>query len=262
MLSFLTDQPGNLPEQNTAAAGPSRQKPAGLNAKRTRQSSIALTILLCAVVTALFLMIRNSQPQTAKAEPTKQEQSQIEAAIKRLTGLSDELATHMDQLVQRFHQLSAVAQVATNELVKNPFELEIAAGILPQVELAAAQKGVEPNEPQDNSKPAEPTAEQIERMKAEELARRQAELERQRLAELAAQKKALEAKVQQIRQTALGMRLQSILRLGSENRCVIDGQVYAVGDSIRGFELKRIEDSIVELLWSEPEVTITLKIAE
>ncbi|MFB0524269.1 MAG: hypothetical protein ACETVZ_01930, partial [Phycisphaerae bacterium] len=76
--------------------------------------------LLC-----LWFMIKKSAPQAASASSTDTQETQIEAAITRLTGVSSELFSRMDQIVNKFYEFSDVLQVQVNELVKNPFELEL-----------------------------------------------------------------------------------------------------------------------------------------
>jgi len=260
MLEFMTDQQDNIPEGQPTQPNANAQQAEGQTgnavalqrARRAKQSSVALIVTFCAVALALLFMINRAQPQAAKAAPIKADQSQIEAAIKRLTGLSDELATHMDQLLQRFHELSAVAQVALEDLVKNPFELELLAGISPQVELTQ-QEQPEPNAAQ---------TERAAQLQAQEQARIQAEEERKQLAELAARQKAEEARRQQVRQAATGLRLQGIVHAADEGVCIIDGQVLSIGQQIKGFELISIKANSVQLRWPDPEMTFTLKIAE
>ncbi|MDH7598771.1 MAG: hypothetical protein QHH07_03910 [Sedimentisphaerales bacterium] len=248
MLAFMTD---NQDSPNNGSAGPtpaeSKVDPApSPKARKARQTSLVLMVLFCIGAITLFLMIKKAQPQAASASTAKDEQSQIEAAIKRLTGLSDELATHMDHVMQRFRQLSEVAQVTVDQLVKNPFELELMAGLAPQVEVSDPP----------TTEPNTTTSEQ------EVQARIQAEQERIRLAELAAKRRAEEAARMQIRQSATALRLQGIFCGAEKFVCVLDGQLLTVGQKIKGFEVIGIRPESVDLRWPEPEMTFTLKIAE
>ncbi|MHC4604467.1 MAG: hypothetical protein ACYS6W_14175, partial [Planctomycetota bacterium] len=68
-------------------------------------------------------MIKKSTPPTAAASDGTEE-TQIEKAIARLTGVRSEMFNRMDEIVQKFDEFSDVKQVQTNELAKNPFELE------------------------------------------------------------------------------------------------------------------------------------------
>lgn len=49
----------------------------------------------------------------------------IETAIVRLTGVKSEMFSRMDEIVSKFYEYADVLQVQVNELVKNPFELEM-----------------------------------------------------------------------------------------------------------------------------------------
>lgn len=72
-------------------------------------------------------MIRKSQPQAALAKQGDEEQTKMEAAIGRLTGISSEMMSKMDEILKKFYQFSGVLQVQVNDLVKNPFEVEVFA---------------------------------------------------------------------------------------------------------------------------------------
>ena len=65
----------------------------------------------------LMLMIRRSQPQAASAAPAAGDQTKIEAAITRLTGVRSEMADRMDEIVKKFYEFSDVVQVKVDELV-------------------------------------------------------------------------------------------------------------------------------------------------
>ena len=70
-------------------------------------------------------MIKKSAPQAACAASANSEQMQIEAAISRLTGVRSEIYSRMDEIIKKFDELSQVRQVRVNELLKNPFKLEM-----------------------------------------------------------------------------------------------------------------------------------------
>lgn len=93
--------------------------------KSVRRSTIIVGILFCVGLIGLWFMIKQSLPQAASASPAQTEETQIEAAISRLTGTRTEMFSRMDQIVEKFYEFSDVLQVKVNELVKNPFELEM-----------------------------------------------------------------------------------------------------------------------------------------
>ena len=70
-------------------------------------------------------MIKKSTPQTASAASAVTEETRIEIAIARLTGIKSQIFNKMDQMVKKFYEFSEVPQVQVNDLVKNPFELEV-----------------------------------------------------------------------------------------------------------------------------------------
>jgi hypothetical protein len=95
------------------------------NSKSLRKSTILVAVLVAIGLVCLWLMIRKSQPQAVSAEQSDGEQVKMEAAIDRLTGVGSEMASKMDQIVRKFYEFSNVFQVQVNELVKNPFEVEV-----------------------------------------------------------------------------------------------------------------------------------------
>ncbi|MFB0524658.1 MAG: hypothetical protein ACETVZ_03900 [Phycisphaerae bacterium] len=138
MLSFLRDQGAEkLPAQKPAAGqaeisadAPGQPNPqeyftVAAQKKNVRKSTIFVAILFGIGLLCLWFMIKKSAPQAASASSTDTQETQIEAAITRLTGVSSELFSRMDQIVNKFYEFSDVLQVQVNELVKNPFELEM-----------------------------------------------------------------------------------------------------------------------------------------
>jgi preprotein translocase subunit SecG len=93
--------------------------------KNVRRSTIGFAILFGLGLLCLLFMIKNSTPKTASASEAQTDEAQIELAIARLTGASSEMFNRMDQIVKKFYESSNVLQVQVNELVKNPFELEL-----------------------------------------------------------------------------------------------------------------------------------------
>ncbi|MFQ6034963.1 MAG: hypothetical protein ACE5NM_03825 [Sedimentisphaerales bacterium] len=146
MLSFLREQgaeklsaqspvdaPGrtdsealeNAPGQGSRGAGSQQYLTVAAQNKNVRKSTIMVAVLFGIGLLCLWFMIKKSAPQTASASSTDTQETQIEAAIARLTGVSSELFNRMDQIVNKFYEFSNVLQVQVNELVKNPFELEM-----------------------------------------------------------------------------------------------------------------------------------------
>ncbi len=95
--------------------------------KSVRKSTTLFGVLFVIGVLALFFMIKKSSPMPVSAD-AKTEDARIEVAISNLTGVSSEMTTGMDQVVQKFHEFSDVKQVGTNELVKDPFKHDIFPG--------------------------------------------------------------------------------------------------------------------------------------
>lgn len=139
MLSFLREQnPGDSPAQKPAAADgrtpddgtekPQEQEEyltVAAQTKQVRKSTIVLAVLFAIGLLCLWFMIKKSTPQTASATAANAEETQIETAIARFTGVRSEMFNRMDEIVNRFYEFSNVPQVYVNELTKNPFELEM-----------------------------------------------------------------------------------------------------------------------------------------
>ena len=96
--------------------------------KNARKSTILLAVLFGIGMLCLWFMIKKSTPQTASASTTNTEETQIEAAIARLTGVESEMSKQMDKIVKKFYEFSDVYQVKVDELAKNPFKIEILLG--------------------------------------------------------------------------------------------------------------------------------------
>jgi hypothetical protein len=64
-------------------------------------------------------------PKTASADVVSAEETKIEMAIAKLTGVRAEMYNRMDEIVGKFYEFSDVMQVQVNELIRNPFELEM-----------------------------------------------------------------------------------------------------------------------------------------
>jgi len=138
MLSFLREQGnGDLPAQQPEAAGETApgdgtekpQEPEYLtvaaHGKRTRKSTTLLAILFIVGLLCLGYMIKKSTPKATSAASDSTEETQLEAAVSRLTGVKSEMSNSMDEIVRKFYEFSDVLQVKVGELVKNPFKLEL-----------------------------------------------------------------------------------------------------------------------------------------
>lgn len=95
------------------------------NGKKARKSTVFLAVLFIIGLLCLGFMIKKSAPQAASAAVAETEEMKIETAIVRLTGVKSEMFSRMDEIVSKFYEYADVLQVQVNELVKNPFELEM-----------------------------------------------------------------------------------------------------------------------------------------
>lgn len=93
--------------------------------KNTRKSTVLLVVLFGIGLLCLWFMIKKSTPRQASAASAGIEETQVEEAIVRLTGVKSEMFSRMDQILRKFYEFSDVLQVQVGELVKNPFELEL-----------------------------------------------------------------------------------------------------------------------------------------
>lgn len=139
MLPFLREQnAGDSPAQKPAATDgrtpddgterPQEQEEyltVAAQKTQVRKSTIVLAILFGIGALCLWFMIRKSTPETASAAAAEVEETQIETAIARFTGVRSEMFNRMDEIVNRFYEFSNVPQILVNELAKNPFELEM-----------------------------------------------------------------------------------------------------------------------------------------
>lgn len=136
MLSFLRDSGyDDLPAEKNAATGKGSGGGAqgggdqdfvavSTNPGRVRRSTTLLVILLVAGLACIWFMVKKTSPQSAGAA-TDANTADIERAIVHITGAKSEIFGKMDDLVVKFNEFSEVPQVEVNELVKNPFELEM-----------------------------------------------------------------------------------------------------------------------------------------
>jgi hypothetical protein len=138
MLSFMREQESSKASDRSAGPG-SQNVPGGespeaqeyltvaANSKSLRRSTMVVAILVGVGLVCLLVMIRRSQPQTVGAAPGTGDQTKIEAAISRLTGVQSEMVDRADEIVKKFYEFSDVSQVRVGELAKNPFEVESSA---------------------------------------------------------------------------------------------------------------------------------------
>ena len=225
MLSFLQDQNSEeLPaeKKGKAAAGKkaasnSVEKPqesefltVASHGKQVRKTTKILAVLFVIGLLCLGFMIIKSSPNAASAADDQSEQTKVETAIARLTGVKTQMFNRMDEIVNKFYEFSDVPQVKVNELAKNPFELDSTTGGL--------------NSGMENKVDARALWQQ------------------------------------QLRQNSNGMQLWSIMQTHQGNRCMIDDEILAEGDSIRGFKVIQIGEKFVKL--ESDGVTIELKLSE
>jgi len=132
MLSFMREQGAGKQAKNGGQDQPKGSADAGsleyvtvaATSKNVRKSTILVVVLVSIGLVCLWFMIRKTQPQSAAAKQGDAEQSQMEAAIGRLTGVSAEMISKADQILKKFYEFSGVLQVQVNDLAKNPFEVE------------------------------------------------------------------------------------------------------------------------------------------
>ena len=143
MLSFLQDQGlDGLPAEKKRKAAASNKAPSdGKNksqesefltvashGKRVRKTTTLLVVLFIIGLLCLWFMIKKTSPNAASAADGTTEDTLVESAIARLTGVKTEMFGRMDEIVGKFYEFSEVPQVRVNELAKNPFELETTSG--------------------------------------------------------------------------------------------------------------------------------------
>ena len=138
MLSFLRDQSleelpaqqktnkstGKSPGDGTDKSQESEYLTVAAQGKRVRKSTTLLAVLFIIGLLCLWFMIKKSTPKAASAAAGNKEDTLIETAIARLTGVKSQMFSRMDEIVGKFYEFSEVPQVKVNELAKNPFELE------------------------------------------------------------------------------------------------------------------------------------------
>jgi hypothetical protein len=142
MLSFLRDQSledlpaqkktstktsttaGKAPVDGTDKPQESEYLTVATQTKRVRKSTTLLAVLFIIGLLCLWFMIKKSTPKAASAGSVETEETLIETAMNRLTGVKSKIFSRMDEIVKKFYEFSDVPQVEVNELAKNPFEIE------------------------------------------------------------------------------------------------------------------------------------------
>jgi len=150
MLSFMREQGAGSKTKNGDPGQPKGSEDAGsleyltvaATSANLRKSTILVAVLVSIGLICLWFMIRKSQPQSAAAKQSDEEQSQMEQAIGRLTGVSSEMISKADQILKKFYEFSGVLQVQVNDLAKDPFVVEafakdLKSEVAPQVDSAA-----------------------------------------------------------------------------------------------------------------------------
>jgi len=135
MLSFLRDPKledlpadetaRNAQENSNAKTQEQEYFTVASHGREVRKSTTLLAVLFIIGLLCLWFMIKKSAPKTASATEVTTEETQIETAIARLTGIKSEMFTSMDEIVNKFYEFSDVLQVKVDELAKNPFQFEM-----------------------------------------------------------------------------------------------------------------------------------------
>ena len=147
MLSFLRESNiGDLPAEPAARdaqeSGTGQKKEqefltVASNRKTVRKSTTLLAILFIIGLICLWFMIKKSAPKEAAGAENATEETRIETSIARLTGIKSEIFNSMDEIISKFYEFSDVLQVQVDQLLKNPFQLEL---FLSQTKSAAVEK--------------------------------------------------------------------------------------------------------------------------
>ena len=180
--------------------------------KKSRRGTILLSIFFGVGLLGLLFMIKQSAPKLASANNTDVEEAQLESAISRITGVSNEMYGRMDEIVNKFYEFSEIDQIEVDELIKDPFEYDLFSAGNDMIGLG------------DSNFDAKLLREQ------------------------------------RLREETKNMQLLSIMRSGSKNCCMIDGEVLYKGDIIKGLRVTNIFDDRVSL--EAKGLEITLKLSE
>ncbi|MGD9110209.1 MAG: hypothetical protein PVG93_04655 [Phycisphaerales bacterium] len=101
--------------------------------QQLKHSTYLLIGLFVIGALCLWFMIRKTSPSAVRAAqpPASQsEQTQIEAAIARITGVRSQMFSGLEKIVKKFYEFANVEQVNVDELNKNPFRTDNGFGEL------------------------------------------------------------------------------------------------------------------------------------
>jgi hypothetical protein len=93
--------------------------------KKVRKTTVLFVSLFVIGLGVLFFMIRQASPESASAATAGNDETQLETAISRITGVRTEMFNRMDQIVNKFYEFSDLEQISVEELLKNPFKNQI-----------------------------------------------------------------------------------------------------------------------------------------
>ncbi len=91
--------------------------------KNVRKTTILVIVVFAVGLLSLLFMIKKTSPQSAGAA-VMNEDTQIEIAIAKLTGVKSEMSEGMERIVKKFYEFSDVQQIGVGELIKNPFNID------------------------------------------------------------------------------------------------------------------------------------------
>jgi len=140
MLSFQNDLDAAAAKADSTASPPKTNVQVGTPAKpdadgreyftvanrqgQLRQSTYLLAVLFVIGVICLFLMIKKSAPSSASAahrSAQQSEQTKIEQAIAKITGVHSQMFSSLEKIVKKFYEFADFEQVDVDDLSKNPF---------------------------------------------------------------------------------------------------------------------------------------------
>jgi preprotein translocase subunit SecG len=118
--------PGEPQEKASGAIPDSSQEYLTVADKKgqLRQSTYLLAVLFIIGIFCLFFMIKKSTPSAASAQnPSgeKSQQTRIEAAIAKITGIHSQVFDSLGKIVKKFYEFADFEQINVSELSKNPF---------------------------------------------------------------------------------------------------------------------------------------------
>lgn len=128
MLSFLREQTLDEPVDTQGEGSPGQDGEyytVASHGKQARKSTTLLAILFVIGLACLGYMIKKSTPKAASASEANAEQTDIQLAIARVTGVKTEMFNRMGEIVDKFYEFSGVKQVEVGELATNPFEFKL-----------------------------------------------------------------------------------------------------------------------------------------